>query len=342
MSSEGFLYILLDRDNFFVKGGGKMARKKKSNVVENYIEQMENNKWELKSNDNINLIFEKNIPNGKHFKTFMKSGLSPNFMNFMIVIIFSMNIYDALILNFCYTITSYWRTSLVITYLVFLVLFIIMSIREMIYLFKYRVKICDEKRKYIIPIEAIKRREKGLKVEAIVALIVLILGFSIMMAGRVTSKNDTSNVSFNLSLTELNDTIEGSVDNDLEVRETRFAKDICLNQSIYDKIENTYYTDRKDKGYLYVEYFVSDYKWILDRGFKCLYEDESNYTDLKEVKDSEEFEYWDAEKMFVGEDKERILVYENSVLVVDGDLDYNKENIDKILKECKVTMDIIK
>ena len=91
-----------------------------------------------------------------------------------------------------------------------------------------------------------------------------------------------------------------------------------------------------------MEYFVSDYKWILDKGFKCLYEDESNYTDLKEVKDSEEFEYWDAEKMFVGEDKERILVYENSVLVVDGDLDYNKENIDKILKECKVTMDVIK
>lgn len=312
-----------------------MVKKKKKDDVENYIKQMDYAKWKLKNKDSENLIFEKEKLNRKHFKTFMKSGRSINFIYFIMLTTFTINIYDSYNVSFCYTVTSYWKIFMVFLSILLLIMSLIKCIREINYLFKYRVDISKEKHEYSIPIKSVKKRIKYEKVEAIILLVLLIMGLAITIRANSMSKEDRPNTSLNLSLNELNDKIEGESEDELEIRKTIFAKDVYFSQTIYDTIDKTYYTDRKDKAYLEIEYFSSDYKWVLDRGVKSIYDKVSNYTIIKENNNKKELENWNAEKVFMGENKERIIVYKNSVLSIDGDLDYTKENIDKILKACK-------
>lgn len=312
-----------------------MGKKKKKDDIENYIKQMDYAKWKLKSKDNENLIFEKEELNRKHFKTFMKSGLSINFVYFMMLTTFTINIYDSCNLSFCYTVTNYWRIFMVFLSILLLIMCFIKCIREINHLFKYRVDISTDKNEYSIPIKSVKKRIKYEKVESIILLVLLIIGLVITIKANSMSKEDMQNNNLNLSLNELNDKIEGESEDELEIRKTVFAKDVYFNQTIYDIVDKTYYTDRKDKAYLEIEYFSSDCKWVLDRGVKSIYDEISDYTIIKENNNKKELENWNAEKVFMGENKERIIVYKNSVLSVDGDIDYTKENIDKILKACK-------
>ena len=169
---------------------------------------------------------------------------------------------------------------------------------------------------------------------SITLLSLFIIGLSITICANVLSKDKVPNVNLNLNLTELNDKIEGEIDNSLDVRKTIFAEDIYLKQIVYHSIDKKYYTDRLVKGRLDIEYFFSDNKWVLNKSFKSIYNDLNDYSLYKEDNNSTELKNWGAKKLFIGENKERIILYEDRVLAIDGDFDYTKENIDKILKAC--------
>lgn len=295
---------------------------------------MKNYKWELKSEDSENLIFEKEKSKGKYFRTFMKNGLSINFIYFIMYPIFIMNIHEDYKVNFYYTVTSYWRIFMLFFSVLFLITFLIVCIGQIYYLFKYRVNIHDDKNEYIIPIKLVKRKMKCERVESITLLFLLLIGLITTIGANVLLKEDAPNVNLNLKLTELNDKIAGEIDNSLDRRKTIFAEDIYFKQTIYHTIDKKYYTDRIEKGYLDIEYFSSDYKWILDKGFDSFYNELRDYSLFKEDSNSAEFKNWGAKKLFVGENKKRIILYEDSVLTIDGEFDYTKENIDKILKAC--------
>lgn len=293
---------------------------------------MKDYKWELKSEDSENLIFEKEKSNGKYFKTFMKNGLSINFISVIMTPVFIMNIHEDYKVNFYYTVTSYWRIFMLFFSVLFLIMFLVMCIGEINWLFKYRVNICGDKNKYIIPIKSLERRMKSARIELITLLSLLLIGLITTIGANVLLEEDAPNVNLNLKLTELNDKIEGEIDNSLDRRKTIFAEDIYFEQTVYHTIDKKYYTDRIEKGYLDIEYFSSDYKWALNKGFDSIYNELNNYSLFKEDSNSVEFKNWGAKKLFVGENKERIILYEDSVLTIDGEFDYTKENIDKILK----------
>ena len=137
-----------------------------------------------------------------------------------------------------------------------------------------------------------------------------------------------------MKLTELNNKIEGEIDDSIDVRKTIFAEDIYFKQIVYHPIEKKYYTDRLVKGRFEIEYFFSDNKWVLNKSFESIYNDLSDYSLYKEDNNSVELKNWGAKKLFIGENKERIVLYEDKVLAIDGDFEYTKENIDKILKTC--------
>ncbi|MCC3863422.1 hypothetical protein K0040_03735 [Terrisporobacter petrolearius] len=191
-----------------------------------------------------------------------------------------------------------------------------------------------DKSEYIIPINLVKRKMKYEKVGSITLLSLFIIGLTITIGANVLLKDKVPNVNINLKLTELNDKIEGEIDNSLDVRKTIFAEDIYFKQIVYHTIDKKYYTDRLIKGRLDIEYFFSDNKWILNKSFESIYNDLSDYSLYKEDNNSKELKNWGAKKLFIGEYKERIILYEDKVLVIDGDFDYTKKNIDKILKTC--------
>lgn len=305
---------------------------KKRDDVENYIKQMEQCGWKLSSKDDDNLTFEKENSKRKHFKTFMKSGLLINFTTFMLILIYIMNLHDYYNRSFCYTVTNYWKIFMVYFAIIFIVMSIIIFIGKINYLFKYRVNICGEKDEYSITISSFKRRIKNERREAIILIVLLLIGLIVTIGMQSALEKNVSGT--NLKITELNNKVEGKIDKGLEIRKTIFAKDILIYQTVYDELKNTYYTDRKEKAYLEVEYFSSDHKWILNKGFKSLYYEMNNYTDFKENNNSEELRNWGAKKLFVGDYDERIVLYEDSVLTVYGDVEYTKENIEKILKAC--------
>lgn len=311
-----------------------MIRNKSKNPIESYIKQMNDYGWEVKSEDSEYLVFEKEEPNGKCFQTFMKNGLAINFMSVLMTPIFIINIHEYYKVNFYYTVTSYWRIFMLFFSVVFLLMFLLICIGEINYLFRYRVNVCDDKNEYVISIKSIERRMKSTKIELIILLSLFFIGLITTIGANTLLKEDTKNVNLNLKLTELNDKIEGEIDNSLDISKTIFAQHIFLKQTVYSSVDKKYYTDRLEKGYLDIEYFFSDNKWVLNKGFDSIYNELNDYSLYKEDNNSQELKNWGAKKLFIGENKERIILYEDRVLAIDGDFDYTKENIDKILKDC--------
>lgn len=308
---------------------------KKRDDIKDYIELMEQYDWKLKSKDDENLIFEKEDSKRNYFKTFMKSGLSVNLSTFILIPVWGINLYKYYKLDFHYTISDYWQIFMLYLSIIFIAMTLISLIGRINYLFKNRVDICGEKSEYSISIESVKRKIKNERRDAIILLFLLLIGLIATMVMKSMSKEDIPNANLNLKLTELNDKLEGKIDNELEIRKTIFAEDVYFHQTVYDELKASYYTDRKEYGYLKVDYFSSDYKWVLDKGFESLYNEMNNYADLKANNNGEELKNWGAKKLFVGDNNERIVLYEDSVLSIYGDFDYTKENIDKILKSCR-------
>ncbi|WP_018590707.1 hypothetical protein [Terrisporobacter glycolicus] len=311
-----------------------MIRNKKINPIERYIKQKKNYGWEVKSEDSEYLIFEKEEPNGKYFQTFMKDELSFSSIFVIIYLLFIQNIHYYYKVDFYYTVTSYWKIFMLCFTNLFIIIFLIICTVEIYYLFKHRVSMQGGKSEYIIPIKLVKRKMKYEKVGSITLLFLFIIGVTTTICANVLSKDKEPNVNLNLKLTELNDKIEGEIDNSLDIRKTIFAEDIYLKQIVYHTIDKKYYTDRLVKGRLDIEYFFSDNQWVLNKGFESIYNDLSDYSLYKEDNNSQELKNWGAKKLFIGENKERIILYEDRVLAIDGDFDYTKENIDKILKAC--------
>lgn len=311
-----------------------MIRNKKINPIERYIKQKKNYGWEVKSEDSEYLIFEKEEPNGKYFQTFMKDELSFSSIFVIIYLLFIQNIHYYYKVDFYYTVTSYWKIFMLCFTNLFIIIFLIICTVEIYYLFKHRVSMQGGKSEYIIPIKLVKRKMKYEKVGSITLLFLFIIGVTTTIGANVLSKDKEPNVNLNLKLTELNDKIEGEIDNSLDIRKTIFAEDIYLKQIVYHTIDKKYYTDRLVKGRLDIEYFFSDNQWVLNKGFESIYNDLSDYSLYKEDNNSQELKNWGAKKLFIGENKERIILYEDRVLAIDGDFDYTKENIDKILKDC--------
>ncbi|MCC3866657.1 hypothetical protein [Terrisporobacter mayombei] len=311
-----------------------MIRGKKRNPIERYIKQKKDYGWQLKSENSENIIFEKEEPNGKYFQTFMKNELSFSSIFVIMYLIFIKSINLNYNVDFYYTVTSYWKIFMLCFANLFIIIFLIICIGEINYLFKHRVSIQGDKSEYIIPIKLVKRKMKCEKVVSITLLSLFIIGLSITIGANVLSKDKVPNVNLNLNLTELNDKIEGEIDNSLDVRKTIFAEDIYLKQIVYHPIDKKYYTDRLVKGRLDIEYFFSDNKWVLNKSFDSIYNELNEYSLYKEDNNSQELKNWGAKKLFIGENKERIILYEDRVLAIDGDFDYTKENIDKILKAC--------
>lgn len=311
-----------------------MIRNKSKNPIERYIKQKKNYGWELKSEDSEYLIFEKEEPNGKYFQTFMKDELSFSSIFVIIYLLFIQNIHYYYKVDFYYTVTSYWKIFMLCFTNLFIIIFLIICTVEIYYLFKHRVSMQGGKSEYIIPIKLVKRKMKYEKVGSITLLFLFIIGVTTTIGANVLSKDKEPNVNINLKLTELNDKIEGEIDNSLDIRKTIFAEDIYLKQIVYHTIDKKYYTDRLVKGRLDIEYFFSDNQWVLNKGFESIYNDLSDYSLYKEDNNSQELKNWGAKKLFIGENKERIILYEDRVLTTDGDFDYTKENIDKILKAC--------
>lgn len=311
-----------------------MIRNKKINPIERYVKQKENYGWEVKSEDSEYLVFEKEEPNGKYFQTFMKDELSFRSIFVIIYLLFIQNIHYYYKVGFYYTVTSYWKIFMLCFTNLFIIIFLIICIGEIYYLFKHRVSMQGGKSEYTIPIKLVKRKMKYEKVGSITILSLFIIGLSITIGANVLSKDKEPNVNINLKLTELNDKIEGEIDNSLDIRKTIFAEDIYLKQIVYHTIDKKYYTDRLVKGRLGIEYFFSDNKWVLNKGFESIYNDLNDYSLYKEDNNSQELKNWGAKKLFIGENKERIILYEDKVLAIDGDFDYTKENINKILKAC--------
>lgn len=311
-----------------------MIRNKKINPIERYIKQKKNYGWEVKSEDSEYLIFEKEEPNGKYFQTFMKDELSFSSIFVIIYLLFIQNIHYYYKVDFYYTVTSYWKIFMLCFTNLFIIIFLIICTVEIYYLFKHRVSMQGGKSEYIIPIKLVKRKMKYEKVGSITLLFLFIIGVTTTIGANVLSKDKEPNVNLNLKLTELNDKIEGEIYNSLDIRKTIFAEDIYLKQIVYHTIDKKYYTDRLVKGRLDIEYFFSDNQWVLNKGFESIYNDLSDYSLYKEDNNSQELKNWGAKKLFIGENKERIILYEDRVLAIDGDFDYTKENIDKILKDC--------
>lgn len=311
-----------------------MIRNKKRNPIERYIKQKKNYGWELKSEDSENLIFEKKEPNGKYFQTFMRDELSFSSIFVIIYLFFIKSIHFDYNVDFYYTVTSYWKIFMLCFANLFIIIFLIICTVEIYYLFKHRVSIQGVKSEYIIPIKLVKRKMKCEKVGSITILSLFLIGLSITISANVLSKDKVPNVNLNLKLTELNDKIEGEIDNSSDVRKTIFAEDIYFKQIVYHSIDKKYYTDRLVKGRLDIEYFFSDNKWVLNKSFESIYNELNDYSLYKEDNNSQELKNWGAKKLFIGENKERIILYEDRVLAIDGDFDYTKENINKILKAC--------
>ena len=311
-----------------------MIRNKSKNPIERYINRKKNYGWEVKSEDSEYLIFEKEEPNGKYFQTFMKDELSFSSIFVIIYLLFIQNNHYDYKVDFNYTVTSYWKIFMLCFANLFIIIFLIICIGEIYYLFKHRVSMQGVKSEYIIPINLVKRKMKYEKVGSITILSLFIIGLSITIGANVLLKDKEPNVNINLKLTELNNKIEGEIDDSIDVRKTIFAEDIYFKQIVYHPIEKKYYTDRLVKGRFEIEYFFSDNKWVLNKSFESIYNDLSDYSLYKEDNNSAELKNWGAKKLFIGENKERIVLYEDKVLAIDGDFGYTKENIDKILKTC--------
>ncbi len=309
-----------------------MIRNKSRNPIERYINRKKNYGWEVKSEDSEYLIFEKEEPNGKYFQTFMKDELSSSSIFVIIYVFFIQNIHYDYKVDFYYTVTSYWKIFMLCFANLFIIIFLIICIGEINYLFKHRVSMQGGKSEYIIPIKLVKRKMKYEKVGSITLSLLFIIGVSTTIGANVLLKDKEPNVNINLKLTELNNKIKGEIDDSIDVRKTIFAEDIYLKQIVYHPIEKKYYTDRLVKGRFEIEYFFSDNKWVLNKSFESIYNDLSDYSLYKEDNNSAELKNWGAKKLFIGENKERIVLYEDKVLAIDGDFGYTKENIDKILK----------
>ncbi|SFJ21251.1 hypothetical protein SAMN02910355_1575 [Terrisporobacter glycolicus] len=311
-----------------------MIRNKSKNPIERYINRKKNHGWEVKSEDSEYLIFEKEEPNGKYFQTFMKDELSFSSIFVIIYVFFNQNIHYEYNVDFYYTVTSYWKIFMLCFTNLFIIIFLIICIGEIYYLFKHRVSMQGVKSEYIIPINLVKRKMRYEKVGLITLSLLFIIGVSTTIGANALLKDKEPNVNINLKLTELNNKIKGEIDDSIDVRKTIFAEDIYLKQIVYHPIEKKYYTDRLVKGRFEIEYFFSDNKWILNKSFESIYNDLSDYSLYKEDNNSVELKNWGAKKLFIGENKERIVLYEDKVLAIDGDFGYTKENIDKILKTC--------
>lgn len=141
-------------------------------------------------------------------------------------------------------------------------------------------------------------------------------------------------------------------DFDVEIQEKResyfskssspFAKYIdCIDDTYkevvtkaYDKESKSYYDEYNYENSVYLSYtiFESKYEKILNRALTSILKsyDKLKYN-YKKIKDTKELKKWGAKEIYIIVTlDEKIIVYDDMIFQINGDIDYNEKNIDII------------
>lgn len=293
------------------------------NSVERYIRKMKKFDWELKSKDNENLVFEKCRSESKIDRKFIMYDLYRTLTLFILIPLFCFQVYNLYTNFFIDTMSS---KVMLITFIILIVgiICLLFEITENINSYiKFKIDNSGEKSIYKIPIKRIKLKDVIANIE-ILSMIIIILMFGVVSLGLNYYDNKTiTNNQIPIKLEDLNNDIEGKVKNSINVSSTFLGKSISIDESVDSEF------------YMNIEIFTSDYNWVLEGGFKSIYKQRSDFYNLEEFNNGEEFAYWKAKKLYITDFKERILVYDDMIIDLYGDIDFTKENIEKILKICE-------
>lgn len=296
------------------------------NSVERYIRKMEKFDWELKSKDNENLVFEKCKPESKIDRKFIMYDLYRTLTLFILIPIFCFQAYKLYSDFFIDTVSS---NIMIITFIMLIIAIIclLFEITENINSYiKFKIDNSSEKSIYTIPIKRIKLKDGIANIE-ILSMIVIIFIFGITTGFNYYGNKTIPNNQIPIKLTDLNKEIKGKSEGNTTVSSSFLCKNITIDESV-DK-----------QSYINIEIFTSDYNFVLEEGFKSIYKQKNFLYNVEEINHGEEFEYWNAKKLYIGNFTERILVYDDMIIDVYGDIDFTKENIDKILKMCEKVKD---
>ena len=155
--------------------------------------------------------------------------------------------------------------------------------------------------------------------------------------GSITSKDELP-----LSLEDFDVDIQEKREYDISKSSSPFAKYTnCIDDTYkevvtksYDKESKSYYDEYNYENSVYLSYtiFESKYDKILNRALTSILKsyDKLDYN-YKKIKDTKELKKWGAKEIYtVVTLDEKIIVYDDMIFQIDGDIDYNKKNIDII------------
>lgn len=112
-------------------------------------------------------------------------------------------------------------------------------------------------------------------------------------------------------------------------------------KEVYDEETNSYYNEITEENSAYLNYsvFESKYDKIINKALKSILEEYDKYGhDYKRINNTQEVKNWGAKEVYINSFfNEKIIIYDYVIIKINGDIDYNKENIEliksKILKE---------
>ncbi len=172
-------------------------------------------------------------------------------------------------------------------------------------------------------------------------LFVIFSLISILSIG-LDNPSNTSKDKLPLSLGDFNIDIQESRDTTKKISSSYFAKyadyyDYTykeVSKVVYDEESGSEYEESEDENATMISYsiFESKYDKIINKAKYSLLDQYNEYeVNYQKVTDNDELNNWGAKEVYAGDFiYDRIVVYDDRIITISSDIDYNKENINII------------